>query len=302
MASTAAGVAATKSGAWHLDNSQAWPFGHMLDDSFAFALSLLFRQRSSTKRRPRTKRVPNSTTLLDVGAGVGVYGAFFAGCGNSLQWNGIDGSDDVETLSQSGPRGAAVQQVNLCKGSSTGSTSVYDWAMSLEVGEHIPQNCLLHFLQIIDHSNKQGVVLSWAHYAQPGIGHISPRAGREVASVMRFLGYVEDYNASGMLQGAASLKWLQSNARVYRRASYADFDAKLPGGVDTRLSMSQEENRMKQMLTMRSIARVQGPCHPRTLKEVCKNTTLSTRCACMHARHSECVDPEAPALWRPGRS
>jgi hypothetical protein len=297
MASKAAGVAATKSGAWHLDNSHAWPFGHMVDDTFAFALSLLFRQRSNIKRRPPTKKAPNSTTLLDVGAGVGVYGAFFAGCGNSLQWNGIDGSDGVEALSQKGPRGAAVRQANLCDGSSSG---VHDWAMSLEVGEHIPQNCLLHFLQVLDHSNKLGVVLSWAHYAQPGIGHISPRAGRDVASVMRFLGYVEDYNASGALQGAASLGWIQSNVRVYRRATHADFDAKL-GGVDTRLSLKQEENRMKEMLTMRSIARVPGPCHPRTLKGMCKNTTLSTRCACMHARYAECVDPNAPALWRPDR-
>lgn len=267
------------SGAWRLDSASTWPHGHVVDETFAFEVSKLVRPQSQQR----------ATTLLDVGAGVGVYGAFFASCRHqgapSIAWTGIDGSDGVEQLSEGAP--SRVTQVNLCNSSST-NVGMHDWVMSLEVGEHLPQSCLTSFLGILDRSNRVGVVLSWGHYGQPGIGHITPRAGRDVAATMRFLGYMEDINASAVLQGASSATWIAHNARVYRR-----------GVRDTRLSHDAETLQDAEFAARRRVAaNMYMPCHAKQLKSRCASTqwnaTRFTMCACMHEEYLRrgCVELE----------
>ena len=255
-------------GAWKLSNASRWPHGHICDETFAFEVSRLLRPQHSQQQR--------ATTVLDVGAGVGVYGAFFASCRQqrapSIAWTGIDGSDGVEQLSEGAPGG--VSQVNLCN--SSADVGVHDWVMSLEVGEHIPRACLASYLRILDRSNRVGAVLSWGHYGQPGIGHITPRAGRDVAAMMRFLGYLEDVNASAVLQGAASATWLAHNARVYRRAR---------PNTDLRFSHEAENLLESRFYQRRKVAQVaHHPCHAKQLLSACaslRNATRWTMCQCM---------------------
>lgn len=279
---------ASSSGAWELNSSMAWPYGHVTDSSFAFALSLfLAKEQMHAKRH-------GATTLLDIGAGVGEYGAWFHGCLAStkrVDWTGVDGSNGVETLSGAGPAGARVQQVDLCGGADI-PVGKHDWAMSLEVGEHLPQSCLATFLRTLDQSNRNGLILSWGHLNQPGIGHISPRASRDVASALRFLGYYEDHNASATLQVASELRWLAQNLRVYRR-----FHQAIP---DTRLPIAMEAQRDREVVELKvhgSIFRL-GPCHPRTLKNACSKRPIAEICACMYSRHAVCHDPSTLPLWR----
>lgn len=164
--------------------------------------------------------------------------------------------------------------------------------MSLEVGEHLPQSCLATFLRTLDRVNRKGLILSWGHINQPGIGHISPRAGRDVASALRFLGYYEDHNASATLQVATELKWLGQNLRVYKR-----FRSAIP---DTRLTTAMETQRDADVVHLKAYGSQSrlGPCHPRTLSSACSKRPVSEICACMHARHAVCHDPDTLPLWR----
>ena len=58
-------------------------------------------------------------SILDVGAGSGQYGAWFARAnehgGPRTRWSGIDGAANVESFTRAyGPRGAAVKHANIC--------------------------------------------------------------------------------------------------------------------------------------------------------------------------------------------
>ena len=267
------------SGAWRLHNDSAWPHGHIVDQTFAFALTQYI-----TRKRP----VGHPLTLLDVGAGVGGYGAFFAGCKGAaaITWTGIDGSDGVESLSEGAP--SRVSQVNLC--GSSEAIGIHDWVISFEVGEHLPRDCLAAFLHTLDRSNRYGAVLSWGHYGQPGIGHITPRAARDVAAAMRFLGYWEDHNASATLQGASSKTWIAHNVQVYRRSGRSKHDTR--GPPDLRFPHSVELQRDAEYRATRSSAAIVAgrKCHPKQLYHRCvlMNATVFTMCACMQDELASC--------------
>jgi hypothetical protein len=65
-----------------------------------------------------------------------------------------------------------------------------DYALSLEVGEHLPEDCLRPFMQQLHRSNRRGILLSWATPAQGGICHISTRPAEAVAREVEGMGYV----------------------------------------------------------------------------------------------------------------
>ena len=285
----------SRSGAWKLDSGGSWPYGHIVDVTFGFALSRLFHgdllTPGSRGHQGRAMGRIENPTVLDVGAGVGVYGAFFAGClpEDRVGWTGIDGTEGVDDLSSKGPLPQPVKQVNLCsEGSYAMDHGVHDWSMSLEVGEHIPQSCLLTFLRTLDRSNRRGIVLSWGHLGQSGIGHISPRTGTDVASMMRFLGYWEDHNASAMLTAAAATPWFSVNPRVYRRRRPSSLEGLrwVPG--DT-------VKRDREYYSRRALAKF-SKCQPRFHKAECEkqNANVSTYCTCFRTQLDNCTATRDP--------
>lgn len=94
---------------------------------------------------------------------------------------------------------------------------LYDWVMSLEVAEHIPQEYESIFLDNIVRHAKYGVILSWAVPGQVGYSHINNRSPEYVKKVFADRGFEHDPVASQKLKDAASLTWLQTNTNVYRR-------------------------------------------------------------------------------------
>lgn len=192
-------IKVSKSGAWQLEGE--WPFGHWADPGLADAVGCLV----------------GTGTLLDVGAGVGEYGAHFGGCAaeRAPRWSGIDGTPNVTRLASSGPGGLVVSHANFCVRSDP-KLRVHDWLMSIEVGEHLPPPCVKGFVKmLVDHS-RLGIVLSWAHHGQPGRGHVSPRSSTEVAAMLAVHGWARDENATLQIYRMAQVHYIGVNAAVFR--------------------------------------------------------------------------------------
>jgi len=92
-----------------------------------------------------------------------------------------------------------------------------DWALCLEVGEHIPQEYEQAFLDNVAHFGREGVVMSWAAPGQPGAGHVNCRDQMWVMGQMMDRGYQADVEATNTLRDAATLPYFKENLIVFRR-------------------------------------------------------------------------------------
>ena len=188
---------------WNIGSSH-WPGnGHMQEDKgLARAIQCLVGNGS----------------LVDVGAGAGQYGAFFAKCAPPrVQWTGFDGAPTVEKLSASGPPGAFTRHANLCTANI--DLGLHDWVMSLEVGEHLPQWCLANFIATLDRSNRLGMIISWAPPWSKGIGHVNGRNRSHVIAMAEFLGYRYSAEVSLVLRLFAGRAWLRQDVAAFFRPS-----------------------------------------------------------------------------------
>ena len=194
-------VADRSTGAWRLFGP--WPgSSHFpVDLGLARTLQCLFR----------------NGTVLDVGAGSGAYGAWFASCAEFRpRWTGYDGAANVEAFSATGPPGAFTRRLNLCDIDNATDVGRFDWVMSLEVAEHLPGRCLGSYLNLLVRSNILGIVLAWGQ-GRGGKGHVSPRTRDEVAQIMRSLGYTLAANVTALLRMTARFGWLRKDLACYVR-------------------------------------------------------------------------------------
>ena len=97
---------------------------------------------------------------------------------------------------------------------------VYDWIISLEVAEHIPQQHEHTFIDNIIRHAKEGVVLSWAKPGQGGFKHVNNRPFEYVEKLFEGLGFKHSPVESQKLKQVASLPWLKGNTNVYRRIHF----------------------------------------------------------------------------------
>ena len=93
----------------------------------------------------------------------------------------------------------------------------YDWIISLEVAEHIPEKYEAVYLDNIFRHAKEGIILSWAVPGQGGLSHINNKPIEYVSKVMRENGFQRHAGKSLKLQASASLSWIKSNINVYIR-------------------------------------------------------------------------------------
>ena len=76
----------------------------------------------------------------------------------------------------------------------------YDWIISLEVAEHIPEKYEAVYLDnILRHATK-GIILSWAVPGQGGLSHINNKPIEYVTKVMRDNGFKRDAEKTTKLQ------------------------------------------------------------------------------------------------------
>ena len=98
---------------------------------------------------------------------------------------------------------------------------VYDWIISLEVAEHIPNEYEHTFIDNIVRHAKEGVVLSWAKPGQGGYSHVNNKPFEYVQNLFESLGFKHNQVESQKLKQAAVLGWLKLNTNVYKRV-YCD--------------------------------------------------------------------------------
>ena len=162
--------------------------------------------------------VAKGESIADFGAGIGQYytalSAALAEAGKpnqTLRYTGYDGAGNVVEAS-----GGLVHFFDL---TTPMFLPVADWVMSLEVGEHIPEEKEHLFFRNLHAHNCIGVVLSWARLRQDGHGHINNHSPEYIAHQMHKLGYYKDEEMTKALHKHNSYWWFDvpDNPAAWRR-------------------------------------------------------------------------------------
>lgn len=165
--------------------------------------------------------IVGDSTLLDVGAGSGQYGAHFFAERSKRSgmlvpaWRGVDGASNIEEFTRTrGPPGSQVTHASLCDPML--SLPAAAWVMSLEVGEHLKSSCLETYCRLLSRTARRGLVLSWARVGQGGHCHISTRSESWVRQALGRLGWAADEPLTARARAAAQLAYLQRNVIIFR--------------------------------------------------------------------------------------
>jgi hypothetical protein len=89
--------------------------------------------------------------------------------------------------------------------------------MSLEVGEHLPQEFEDVFIQNLHNNNKYGMVISWAIKGQGGHGHVNEQDNDYIKSKICNLGYINDIETENNFRANSRLKWFRNTVMVFRK-------------------------------------------------------------------------------------
>lgn len=166
---------------------------HMHDAPLAAALARLLRGRGAR-------------SVLDLGCGLGLYVRDLRAAG--LRAGGFDGNPATWELSA-----GRCQQLDLSREVDLGTA--WDWALSLEVAEHIPPQFEQAFVRNLARHACHGMVLSWGN--QAGEGHVNLKRRADVERLFGALGFFSDASAAEALRRAARLPWLQETVLVFVR-------------------------------------------------------------------------------------
>lgn len=157
-------------GFWHGDP----PDGYIFDAPLCAALKEFFRDK----------------TVVDLGCGRGEYVQAIPYC------SGYDGNPDMQEIRPN----IWISDVTLPIKCAT-----QDWALSLEVGEHIPTTHEAAYLDNLARLARTGIVISWAAPGQPGMGHVNCRPESWVVEQMALRGFLPDPLAQATLRDRASI-------------------------------------------------------------------------------------------------
>lgn len=93
----------------------------------------------------------------------------------------------------------------------------YDWVISLEVAEHIPQEFEDNFVHNLARHANEGIILSWAKLGQGGHSHVNNRDFAYVKETMKLLNFKHNQTLSQFFKIRATLPWLRNNINVYEK-------------------------------------------------------------------------------------
>lgn len=175
--------------------------GHVSDMGLARALISFFK-------------IEGSDSVIDLGCGDGFYTMFLASSG--IRCLGVDGNPNTPKLTNGLGKVADLTEIQML-----GS---HDWSLSLEVGEHIPQEYEEYFLHNLHTHNRKGIILSWAVRGQGGDGHVNCKNNDEVISQIESMGYRYDDDATKFLRSRCADYpkdgwWFRQTLMVFRRTN-----------------------------------------------------------------------------------
>ncbi len=168
---------------------------HVHDRVLARELSLFFQEE-------------RASNLVDFGCGLGDYIKTFRAYG--IDAIGYDGNPDTFLLS-----GGIAFPLDLSQVVNLGK--MFDWVLSLEVGEHIPEEYEDIFIGNLDKHCIQGIILSWAIKGQGGFGHFNEKNNQYIKDKICSYGYVNDIEAEKHFRSVSQLKWFKNTIMVFRK-------------------------------------------------------------------------------------
>ena len=172
-------------------------------------------QPTNASVAPSSNRI---ITVVDVGAGIGQYGAVLEANSERISWRGYDGAGNVENFTH-----GRVQWFDATDAALDSIDGIADWVISLEIAEHIPVNATDAFVDLLARHSRYGVLLSWATPGQGGHGHINCMNERRVRYWMSFSG-LQQGNWSMTFQAkvrssVTSSYWFKHTFYVFRKPS-----------------------------------------------------------------------------------
>eukprot|EP01036_Dinobryon_divergens_P030171 gene30171-39368_t len=151
----------------------------------------------------------SDVSVVDFGCGLGLYGQYFKTSSKRIAWTGYDGSENIENVTS-----GFVKFIDLAEPKFLGKN--YDWAMSVEVAEHLPMHLESNFLYMMHVHNKMGMVITWAVPGQGGHHHVNCQSNSYVKCVMtKLLNYTVVEEVNNKLKSVATLHWIKSTAMVF---------------------------------------------------------------------------------------
>ena len=173
--------------------------------------------------------VLKGANVVDLGAGLGQYEKYFDEGGHAGELRdpatrpasirACDGAENIEDFAFK--NAAGVPYVSFCDLTSPGvdlGGPPSDWAMSIEVGEHIAAGAHeAAYLGNLAAHGRVGIVCSWATPEQAGHHHVNGRSEPDVIATFAKLGYEYDKATSEKLRDASTLHWLQKTTFVFRK-------------------------------------------------------------------------------------
>lgn len=150
-------------------------------------------------------------SVNDFGAGVGQYKAEIMQQLPTMEWNSYDGAGNVYEYTNG--------FVNYFDLTLPLELPKADWVVSLEVGEHVPNEYEGMLIRNLHHHNCKGIILSWAVLGQHGHSHINNHSNDYILSVFHELGYIEDLEMKAKLSNPRNnYKWFEKSIMVFRRS------------------------------------------------------------------------------------
>eukprot|EP00931_Biecheleriopsis_adriatica_P100491 TRINITY_DN75791_c0_g1_i1.p1 TRINITY_DN75791_c0_g1~~TRINITY_DN75791_c0_g1_i1.p1 ORF type:complete len:515 (-),score=103.97 TRINITY_DN75791_c0_g1_i1:34-1365(-) len=120
---------------------------------------------------------PLDAVVADFGAGSGHYSRWLNDTG-LVSAMAFDGSPDIGLVTRGAVASAHLgRELNLWRR--------FDWALCLEVAEHIPADLTPAFLKNLDAYTADGLVISWAKPGLQGLGTSNPLSQDQVLALLR---------------------------------------------------------------------------------------------------------------------
>jgi len=146
--------------------------------------------------------------VFDLGCGPGRYVAALREEG--IASHGCDGNPNTVTISASPDHVFCADLTNPLP-----AAVESDWALCLEVAEHIPPEFEEKFLENLFRVARKGVIISWCVPGEDGFGHVNAQPPEYVTKIFRDRGFLE-LNPTA-LRAASTLPWFRSNIRIFER-------------------------------------------------------------------------------------
>lgn len=167
----------------------------------AFPKSQHRRARVNQSVLEAIKRVvPAGGSIIDLGAGPGHYVRALRDAGYLA--SGVDGTWGIEDLS-----GGSVHQMDLA-GDVGNLSNLADWALCLEVGEHVPPEHERRFIDNVCAVPREGLLVSWSPYHKRGYRHVNARTLAYVAAEFSRRGFRVDDEAMMALRSVLDRYYL----------------------------------------------------------------------------------------------